>query len=426
MVANKHGLELAHHIAQMPYDERKLWSVAGAWNAVSSGVKHIGGHVAGVATAAVNHVKKHAVSLYQKAQSAALYVAPVISATINDVKKNMAKAKHILDSTVNKIATELKKVPSAVTKGIDKALKKTMSDLKYTAESVSKAVKKAGTKVQAAASDYVKDIAAKAKKLGGLVVSVGKKIYQVTMAALNAAKKFVKDKLLPWLTDNLKPIWESAKKKAMKLLKSQSGIDTSKSFNLKFDMSKFSASVVAEGMKNVGIETAKDSLTQFMKEIPTQVPWLTSAIGVAAVVNAPVCIGTISITVVSAGIGGASIAGCAMGIVSTMSPTVYQKITAMGLKIALLQAPKLLGRLAKEFCPKMLSGNGSVKICQTLTKVADTVSSIDLHNPLASVKGMVNSNGAVKFAKKLTGKRRRAQQVSSKRRRLSVLTASHG
>ena len=425
MVAEKHSAEFAHHVAQMPYDERKLYW----WNDLAHGVKNavvttynhgakfvkneVNGHIQAV-KGAYNQVKKHAVTLYQKARVASYYITPIVHATIRDVKKQMVKAKHAVDGVANKIKHELKKVPSAVKKSVDAAVKKTMKNLKYSVDRVSSAVKLAAPELHAAASSYVNNQIELAKKVGGLVVSVGNKMYQVTVKALKAAQKFVNEKLIPWLREHIDPIWQSAKKKALKLLKDQTGIDTNKEFHLKFDTSKLSAKVILKGLANVAIITAEDSANEFMMMLPSELPWLTSTLGLAAVVNAPVCIGAASLTIATAGVGSPSIAACAMGVSATVAPQMYTKLTAMGLTIALAQAPQILGRLADEFCPKIISGNGALLLCKGISKLTEL-------DPRKGLKKLA------KIARKklLKGKRRRAQQVSSKRRRLSVLTASH-
>ena len=154
--------------------------------------------------------------MYQKAKDASQYVAPVVSATFNDVKREMTKAKRVLDHTVRKIDKELRIVLPAVKAGINSALAKTMKDLKKHTENIVKAVEIAAPQIHAAASNYVKDIQRQAQKAGGLIVKVGIKMYKVTLVALEKAKTFVNEQLLPWLKEHVKPIWESAKKKALK------------------------------------------------------------------------------------------------------------------------------------------------------------------------------------------------------------------
>ena len=149
-----------------------------------------------------------------------------------------------------------------------------------------------------------------------------------------------------------------------------------------------------------------------MKNCKKQLPWLSATIGKAAAINSPVCVGAASVTIATAGVASPTIAACAMGVVKTISRKVYAKLTKMALKISMEEAPQIIGRLVEEFCPK--SGNGDLLICKALKKVAE----LDFEKGIDNLKDMLKN-------KLLTGKRRRARQISTKRMRMSVLTASH-
>ena len=261
-------------------------------------------------------------------------------------------------------------------------------------------------------SNYIQNIQRQAQKAGGLVVSVGKAMYKVTMVALEAAKKYVNEQLIPWLKVKVTPIWESAKKTALKILLDETGIDTNKEFSLKFDTSKFTQEKILAGLKKVTLATLEDSAIEFGKGLLKNTPFLATTIISGVVANSPICVGAVSVTIATAGAGSPAIAACAMGVITYVTPPIYLQLSRLALQVALEQVPKVLGRLVEEFCP--ITGNGAKLICKGFTYAAE----YDSDKAMGQIGGMFKRRA-------LKGKRRRAQQVSSKRRRLSVLTASH-
>ena len=95
-LTKNYGPELANHISQVPYNARKLFN---PWEDIKETWTGFKGKMS---------------TLFEKAKDPSQYIPPVVSATLNDVKREMTKAKRVLDTTVARINQDLMKMNDAL------------------------------------------------------------------------------------------------------------------------------------------------------------------------------------------------------------------------------------------------------------------------------------------------------------------------
>lgn len=268
---------------------------------------------------AINNAVK---SAFDNANDANTFVAQTISATAEDVAKELQKATEVISERVVQIKKEAEKVSQAVKDGINQVVTTTMDKIATSQEVLKKTVDDALPAIQNASDKYIKELQENAKEAKGLIVEVGKKVFKVTQLALEGAKKFIEEKLLPWLQSNMGALWQNSKKNAFETLGLEIGVESTGLFESKFDKSKFTDEQITEGMRKVTVATLKSGTKEFGEQCEDELPWLRELTGKAAMANAPLCVGAIALTVASMGIAGATIGQCAMAIIQTMTPSI--------------------------------------------------------------------------------------------------------